>query len=126
MTEPLAWDCEVCAEPIADSAGHVCVSYRELHERTRLAREWDEQHAGTFAVSIGEFLTYPATVSWRVLHARCDPEPDSDDYWIGVERIRTPGDVISWTAHLLGKRWLQVTNWDDLLRTVATRLGGAL
>jgi hypothetical protein len=61
-----------------------------------------------------------------VLHWNCDPDPDSSDYWIAVERIRRAGDVIGWTAHLLEKRWLQSTGWSDVLRHVAGQLGGEL
>ena len=59
---------------------------------------------GFRAYSLAALHDHPAPVRWRVLHDSCDPEPESSDYWIAVERIRTAGDVIRWTSHLLGKR----------------------
>jgi hypothetical protein len=57
-----------------------------------------------------------------VLHRGCDPNPDGEEYWIAVERIRTATDVIWWSAHLLGKNWIEHTNWGDVLRGIARRL----
>ena len=49
------------------------------------------------------------------MHRHCDPHPDGEDYWFGVERARSLAAVIDWTAHLLGKDWFPETNWDQLL-----------
>jgi hypothetical protein len=112
-----------CGDPIADDGGYVTMSYAELNAHKRATRVWDEEHAGQFAVTAGELLTYPETVRWRVLHADCDPEPDSPDYCVGVERIRTPAQVVSWAAQLGDKNWIQLTDWSGLLRNVASQLG---
>jgi hypothetical protein len=122
----LAWRCDVCEGPVHDRDGYVCVDYADLREYERQARAWDEAHVDAFFVPVSEYDTYPTLVRWHVLHGRCDPRPDSADYWIGVERIRTPDQVIAWSAHLLGKRWIQTTTWPDVLRSVASQLGGSL
>ncbi len=115
----IVWRCDVCANPIRDDDGYLCVSYPELFEHKKAVREWDEAHAGQFAITADEFLTFPSPVRWRVLHRGCDPDLESSAYWIAVERIGTPGAVVRWTAHLLeSKGWLQSTTWADLLREV--------
>jgi hypothetical protein len=75
---------------------------------------------------LSELHDYPAPVRWRVLHGVCDPEPDGADYWIDVERLRTAGDVLARSAHLLRKTWIQDTTWTDVLDEAAEQLGGSL
>ena len=54
----------------------------------------------------------PARISWDVTHYSCDGD---GVYEIDVARLRGPWDLLSTTAHLLEKTWLQHTNWDTLL-----------
>jgi hypothetical protein len=128
---PIVWRCDVCGEPVADGAGYLTMHYGELHERDRAVKAWEERIASKYpgprrAYPMSELVDYPERVRWHVLHSACDPRPDSgDDYWIGIERIRSASDVIRWSSHLLEKRWIQETSWNDLLRDVAGQLGGA-
>jgi Bifunctional DNA primase/polymerase, N-terminal len=102
----VTWACDVCGKPIAD--GYVTVSYAELAEYRQALQAWEERIAAAYP---GPWRGYPATelldlpdrVRWRVLHRRCDPEPDSPDYWVAVERIRTAGDVLCWSATCWGR-----------------------
>lgn len=57
---------------------------------------------------------------WRVQHRHCDPDPDSNSYWISVERIYGHRDALGWIEHLLGKTWVGGTN----LMAVAARWVG--
>jgi hypothetical protein len=117
----LAWNCQRCGALIADGDGYITVSYRRLHEYDEAVVAWEQEHPDAF-VTFGEFMTRPSRVRWQVLHARCDPAPDGDGYTIDVERIRTPHEVISCSAQLLEKNWIQHTNWDEVLR----KIGGLL
>lgn len=129
VSEAIVWTCDVCRGPVVDETGYVTVDYDEIHECRRREQEWEaelerrraEQGTRFLALSLAEIPENPRP-RWRVLHHACDPKPESCDYWIAVERIRTAGDVIAWTAHLLEKDWLPLTSWDDLLRRVAAQL----
>lgn len=120
--EGLVWTCEVCEKPISNGAGYLTVHHGELHAYDRAAAAWEEEHQGW--IHSGEvFVSYPHAVRWQVVHAHCDPQPNSaDDYWIAVERIRTPEQVIRWASHLLEKGWIRNTDWGDVLRGVAGQL----
>jgi len=39
--------------------------------------------------------------------------------WIAIERVRTPAQLLHWTAHLMGKQWIGCTDWPHVLRTAA-------
>lgn len=117
------WTCHTCGDQVADDDGHVTINYRDIRRHAQQAREW-EADAGQ-VVTMRDLLTYPDQVHWRVYHRDCDPDLESSDYSIDIERIRTPGQVIDWTAHLLEKEWLQTTDWDAVLRGVAARLDEA-
>jgi hypothetical protein len=130
-TARVTWTCEVCGQPIADGEGYVAMSYAELHEYKPALKAWEERIAEAYpgpwrAYPFSELHDHPSPVRWHVLHGRCDPRPEGDDYWIGTERIRTAADVISWSAHLLEKNWIQDTTWSDVLREVEGQLGGSL
>lgn len=118
----LVWECEVCGEPIEDGAGYLTVSYADMAAYDKAHQEFRDRHrtpGGWVVYSGTDLADFPNEVSWRVLHAACDPKPDSYDYWIGVERVRSQSDVLSWTAHLLGKNWLPITGWDAIVRKAA-------
>jgi hypothetical protein len=124
----IVWRCDLCGDPIADGCGYLTLSYAQLHEHERAVKAWDERIAAKYpgplrCYPMSELADFPGPVVWGVLHRGCDPEPERSDYWIAVERIRTAGEVISWSAHLLGKRWVQSTTWADVLRGVSGQLG---
>jgi len=119
----IAWPCSVCAAHIANGCGYVLVDVLAARDSLRAGAAWQRAHSGP--VDVHELLsTFPAEVQWHAVHRRCDPDPDSaSEYVIDVERIRSPWDVIGWTAHLMGKNWLEATNWSALIRSVAMRAG---
>ena len=121
----IEWTCEVCDQPIADDAGYVTASYSAINAYRDAERAWEEEHpkTGRFRiVPLTDYVSYPSRVRWSVLHQGCDPNPDSTDYWIGVERIRTAADVLGWSAHLLEKKWLSITTWSDVLYGIKKQL----
>jgi hypothetical protein len=112
----IQWVCEVCGDPIANGEGYLSIDYADIErveefERRRRPRE-------PRVVTLGEFVEgFPGLAHWRVVHEACDARPDWNlDYCIYVERMRTQGGALSWAAHLLGKNWIQSTDWDDVLR----------
>ena len=124
MTDRIVWACDECRKPIADGDGYVTVSYDDLAEHEADERDYDRRMdekygPGLRAVTGTDFLTGPGLVSWRILHRDCDSRPDGVDYWIGVERIRSQAQALEWCAHLLGKNWIQHTDWARIARLAA-------
>lgn len=123
---PVEWICEVCKTPIDDGRGYVTVSYSELLSYPDRVKEWEDEYVDVSPISGWKSYTldvlqfHPEGPRWRVLHRHCDPAINSNDYWIAVERIRTHTDVIAWSAHLFGKKWIQSTNWNSLIRRTIT------
>lgn len=119
---PLAWICQACGFPIADGAGYLHVDLAKIgqYEAAEAAFKDEHRQDGLLAYSASEwFDAMPPTPRWRIHHRACDPYLDAADYWIGVETVRTHAGLLDWTAHLLGKSWLQSTTWDDLIRHAA-------
>lgn len=80
----------------------------------RTLTEWEARHSGDDAEIP---LIEPPLAPWRIFHRHCDPHPDGDSaYWFDLHRINTAERAVDWTAHLLEKRWLHLTDWTGLLR----------
>jgi predicted GIY-YIG superfamily endonuclease len=128
----IVWTCEICRLPIEDEEGYLTVDYEKLHAYTAAVSahdtrmeaahpEWSGKRFKTF--TLGELYDYPDRVEWHTYHLRCDPDPETNDYWIGIERIRTLGQALGWASHLSEKVWLNDTNWSAILRRLASESG---
>jgi hypothetical protein len=53
------------------------------------------------------------------------PRPE-DGYQIGTEQIATMAALFWWSAHLMSKRWLPMTDWDELMREAADGTGARI
>lgn len=113
----LAVICDACAKPISDGAGYLHVSHHAIAEHEQAMARWREDNQPGGYMCITDLLAIPKPARWRAHHRRCDPEPDSSDYWIDVARLRTWRALLEWTAHLMGKRWLPATDWQRLIES---------
>lgn len=91
--------------------------------------QWICEYCGVSIEDGQGYLTIPrdaldGAADWRVLHSGCDLE-EPGMYVIEVERIRGLGQALEWTSHLMGKTWVQRSNWDDLMRIISERRDGA-
>lgn len=111
------WKCAACGFPIADGDGWVHVRMSEVMDQQEAVRAWKDKYKppGKTGVSVGELLAHPDVVPWNALHEVCDPT-GGEPYAICVEDLRTPWDLIHWTVQLLEKKWLESTNWREVLR----------
>lgn len=115
--------CETCHQPITDKApGYVTINHDDANKAEHAVAEWEKQNPGP-AITGDALLDYPDPAHWQSLHEACDPEPDSSSYTITSHRIDDWPKLVAWTAHLMGKTWLEHTDWDELLATTAA-LGG--
>jgi hypothetical protein len=114
----LTWLCDRCGQPVKPEDGGVRVTHAEILEHRRTEAAYDEAHAPGEAVELHEFLLVPPDIRWRPLHFRCDEER-GDAYCIDILFVGTYRGICKWTAHLMAKNWLELTDWDHLLREVA-------
>jgi len=101
------WLCGVCDRPVADAAGYVQVDKGRAALKVRKAIE-----AGLFDKR-GDCTGTSELIPWVALHSSCDLDPDSADYWMRVERIRTREQIQRFGEHVSEKRWGIATDWDD-------------
>ena len=129
MGAELVWPCSACGTPIADGEGYLTVNVTDADERggAALALRADlgltntpDADSPPQVVTLGDLLTIPDEVPWWALHDTCGPDAEDLQYWLAIERVRTPLAMIKWTAHLYGKRWFDDTTWMDILERVGT------
>jgi hypothetical protein len=114
----LTWACISCDELVDDNSGYLHVNHTEINHVEREYEAFEKRSQGVISGEAWtELFALPDPAPWEVHHASCDPRPESNDYWIGVERIRTQATLLSWTAHLMEKNWLRHTNWVDIIRS---------
>ena len=57
---------------------------------------------------------------WEVLHYDCEPDPERELYVIPLSDLRHLGSLLRWTAHLMDKPWVSVTNWSSILHNIVS------
>lgn len=115
--------CEHCARPITAGTGHINLYDDELDlaERQATAHEAAQATAAAIldpfagTVTVDDLLRAPQPAKWHAEHDRCATGA-RDAYAIAVERISTLDDALSWTLHLMGKTWIQRTDWAPFIR----------
>jgi hypothetical protein len=118
MIIELEYMCDACGRSVGDADGWIGMFFADLRERRRLVQEWQLAHPGS-AHYIGELLSYPGQVPWRIFHDRCNPRSEESAYDIDVREVRTWRGLLRWTAQLIDKRWLSETNWGSVVRQAA-------
>jgi hypothetical protein len=119
----IEWVCQVCSKSVGDESGYVFINEEEALEAER-EDSGDVDDDRPSAQTIYELVASTNTVSWKIVHSACDTEDDEVlCYRIDVERVRTPQQLLAWTAQLMDKSWLPWTNWSQTIKKVATDLG---
>jgi hypothetical protein len=114
----LVFECDACHKRVAGTIGWLHVDLSEVGRVERAMESWRKQNPGP-AISGGALLDLPELARWQVHHSVCDPNPDGDDYWFHVGRCDTWPKIVGRTAHLMGKRWFEYTDWQTLLEQLA-------
>ena len=115
IIRPLVWTCTVCGHPIADGEGGLEVQYGDLHRSAKDGADWEAGHKGGY--TLDELLAAPAAVQWQIAHWSCSNLEDT--YSIAVNRLRTHAALLAWTAHLMEKPWIGLTDWSEVIAAVA-------
>lgn len=102
MTETLTWKCDVCRRPVADHTGSIYVPFAEIQDAGVVTKAW---------IPSGPH----ETAHWRVNHQECRQDQDESGYGFGVNQIRTMGQALAWTIHLMGKSWVGDSDWEAFI-----------
>lgn len=121
-SDVISWPCDACGDPVDD--GYIHISHAAIRVAEEAHARWEREHPGPM-YSGAELAAAPLRAAWQLHHASCDPYPESDDYWIEVEGIRTAVGVLDWSVHLGGKGWIGVTNWPTIQRRALRALAAA-
>lgn len=111
--------CETCRRPVTGDTGSIYVRLREITDARQARREWGEAHPDGTAADIAEIIALPDDVHWRTAHDHCRSDHDEGCYEIDAPQISRWPHVARWTAHLMAKNWLSLTDWDELLREMS-------
>ncbi|MET8404482.1 hypothetical protein [Streptomyces sp900116325] len=101
--------CDTCLTVIADGDGHIWIDQDLAHKTSRRQRGDDIPWPGSDGT---ENIAIDGGVPWQTTHTSCAPHKPEWAYAIPVERITTWPALVHWTAHLMNKGWVEVTNWD--------------
>lgn len=70
--------------------------------------------AGGIQVLSGLSLMDFVELKWVASHNKCSG--DDDHYYIPLSEFTCVDDLLTWTAHLMGKSWFADSDWDKYLR----------
>lgn len=113
--------CDVCQKPVTGRTGYLIATWRDIHKAEVQRAEWKRVNPGP-TITGTALQTYPAPARWHIYHRDCDPTPD-EGYFIDAYRTDDALQLLKWTAHLMGKDWLQHTDWDQLIRRLVADSG---
>lgn len=109
MVVELEFRCDVCNRPVADKAGCILVRYEDLSEWHHQDDEWKAEHPGP-TYTAAEIYTRPDPAPWRIQHDAC-ADDGVQGYEINVDEVRTWQALLCWTAKLMDRTWLPLTDW---------------
>lgn len=114
--------CAGCGSPVEDDSGHLGVDRRAAYAQG----QWEEaSRAGSIKSPI------VSRARWEAWHTTCrieleefgadgvGGEGEGWRYEIWINNVRTPSLVLARTAHLMGKRWIGDTDWQDIIGRLA-------
>lgn len=125
MERELVLVCQGCGGHVSDDDGYLWAHTAEVRAAQRAQREWEDRHTasdGALALDLVDLLEQPEPVRWQAHHEGCDPVHGQSHYRIPAQELRTRADLLDWTAHLMEKIWLPITDWRELIREA--RKGG--
>lgn len=83
-------------------------------------KAWMAAHSGS--ISGDAWNTIPRKPGWAIHCNDCNPHWNQDRteacvgcYWFDATRANSVERLLGWTAHLMEKRWLGWTRWDDFI-----------
>ncbi|MEV1048742.1 hypothetical protein [Streptomyces sp. NPDC049916] len=115
MPRELVLICRGCGRKVWDDIGYLWVDTARVADVGQAQRAWEAEYRDGL-MDMLDFLKYPEKVRWQAHHLACDPASEDSHYRLEARRLRTRADLLGWTAHLMGKNWLDCTDWSELLQ----------
>jgi predicted GIY-YIG superfamily endonuclease len=119
------WRCAVCDQIVAPRTGYVCVDmdkaircgqwWRDRRDRIERAPDGAQAIRASLLTTSELIETGNLIAKWSTLHRRCDPNPDSRDYWMDIDGLVTWADLLRANAHVLEKAWTKNTDWASFI-----------
>ncbi|NJP24425.1 hypothetical protein FLW53_09440 [Microbispora sp. SCL1-1] len=116
--EKLEVICDACRRPIEDGDGFLYVELAKVRDLWSAQPDPDAQ-----VLSIESLMGRPVRPTWQARHTACAPDDGGASYDVPVAQVRTWPGLAATTARLMGKSWLQHTDWDALLEGAASAGG---
>ncbi|MCV7700719.1 hypothetical protein ACH0BH_10140 [Micrococcus luteus] len=123
MSTPLVrWTCDRCSRPLGEG-WHLFVPRAEMRAaRASRARLEDVATApdGLPRLVPLETLQRLHVARWSAAHDACAPGEAERAFWaLAAAELGTVPALLDTTAHLMGKHWLDLTDWPDVLQRLA-------
>ena len=108
------WTCTKCGKPVRKGTGYITVADAEHGGYPRKATEDGHLKLKPAADNptpldkLGAHALadlFRVEIAFDVQHAACDPKPEGNEYWFGVEEATTLSSWMRWVTHLCGKSW---------------------
>ncbi|MEU4180982.1 hypothetical protein [Streptomyces sp. NPDC026589] len=115
MDRELVLVCQECDRRIWGGFGYLWADTTQVAHVGQARRDWEAKHSDG-PVDLLNFLSYPEPAPWQAHHQACDPDREGAHYRLASQKLRTGADLLRWTAHLMGKNWLHLTDWSDLIQ----------
>lgn len=116
--QTVVWRCAGCGGPIRGGEGHLVVSVRAATAYDRAVARFSAEHPDGATLAEWRRADIPPLAHWAAWHARCDPAPLDNDYWIAVERADTFARLLHRSGHLAGTPWISATDWSELMMRI--------
>ena len=123
MTHDLILICDGCGKPIADGHGYLWIDREAIARAVAAKAEWERKREADRAKNAGWSTPYnpldaPAAVRWQAHHDDCDKGRGGDDYYVPSYGMRSWRQLLDWTAQVMEKSWIGLTDWPEVLRGV--------
>lgn len=125
------WVCKVCGRPIRSRTGYVVITDAEHGGWPKRSSSVDleltddaiakrrdiglptEKPFGT--VRLGEVAFSALRIAFAAYHQKCDPNPEEDSYWFGVEDASTLESYMRWVIKLCDKKWMSTRDIQSMI-----------
>ena len=117
------WRCHGCGTEIVGVGAAMFLS-RDERMRADACRQWWEQYeyetyndSSWQPIDLDRIMSAPDEGAWTSLCATCIRENggiellDNSSYFFDISRANTWQRLMSWTVHLMEKKWFNYTNW---------------
>ncbi|HEY3816390.1 MAG TPA: hypothetical protein VGL81_04425 [Polyangiaceae bacterium] len=125
------WTCEVCKQPIEGKKGYVVIMDRVTRNHptdptptdmqltdeaiAERRRNGEPTEPPFESVRMGEIKLPLDRNLFEAYHRDCDPDPDTNPYWISADEADSLEAWCAWMEHLCEKNWMGVPDLRNMI-----------